>query len=106
MGSGRLGEGGRNVLLERGASLRPPQHAKGLVKAPGRAPGLLEKESPNSHTHASPHSLSLLEPRSLRPGQWVLPLVRDGLFKKTKIGELCCLPRPLAWRQRARQDNL
>ena len=46
-------------------------------------------------------TLSLLEPRSLRPGQWVLPLLL-GWFKKTKIGELCCLPRPLAWRQRAR----
>lgn len=51
-------------------------------------------------------ALSLLEPRSLRPEQWVLPLVQDGLFKKTKTGELGCLPRPLAWRQRARQDDL
>ena len=68
--------------------------------------GLLKKESPLSHTPISPHSLSLLEPRSLRPEQWVLPLVQDGWFKKTKTGELGCLPRPLAWRQRARQDDL
>ena len=107
--------GGRNVLLQKGASLCPPRMQKGFQRlqgGPGRVgpgrqpPGLLKKESPPSHTPVSPHSLSLLEPRSLRPEQLVLPLVQDGLFKKTKTGELTCLPRPLAWRQRARQDDL
>lgn len=118
VGSGWLGASqGRwqkCASTERGQPVSSP-HAKGLPKAPGRTrpggpgrqpPGLLRKESPPSHTPVSPHSLSLLEPRSLRPEQLVLPLVQDGLFKKTKTGELACLPRPLAWRQRARQDDL
>lgn len=43
---------------------------------------LLEKESHGSWTHTS--SLSLLEPRKLRPGQWVLPLVHMVYLKRLK----------------------
>lgn len=32
-------------------------------------------------------------------------LSTHGLFKKTKIGEICGLSRPLAWRQKDRQDE-
>lgn len=85
-------------MLLQGPDCVLPQHAKGLLQALGRATG---RQLPRPHRslkflHASSASLplDLLEPWvAMRPGQWLLPFIQDGLFKKTKMGGVLMPPQ-------------